>query len=164
MKRNIPNKRYWLRTSKLRPIAGVRSTIAIGMGILALANCIPQDQDATARNEADELAGVPSFPHERVCNGGTWSCNAHVRTNANHAIAATATPAGLTPADLISAYHLDASKQPKVTIAIVDAYNYPNAESDLANYRTQFSLPPCTQANGCLRIVNQNGAASPLPG
>ena len=35
---------------------------------------------------------------------------------------------------------------------------------DLAKYRSQYGLPPCTKANGCLKIVNQNGQASPLPG
>ncbi|HEX3477947.1 MAG TPA: S53 family peptidase, partial [Kofleriaceae bacterium] len=39
----------------------------------------------------------------------------------------------------------------------------PNAESDLAAYRTKYGLPACTKASGCLTIVNQNGAASPLP-
>src|SRR5262249_5698191 len=28
---------------------------------------------------------------------------------------------------------------------------------------SQFGLPPCTVASGCLKIVNQNGATSPLP-
>src|SRR5437868_4008026 len=49
------------------------------------------------------------------------------------------------------------------TIAIVDAFGYPNAESDLASYRSQFGLPACTVASGCLKIVNQSGATSPLP-
>src|SRR5262249_6607730 len=33
----------------------------------------------------------------------------------------------------------------------------------LATYRTQYGLPPCTVASGCLKIVNEQGAASPLP-
>src|SRR5207248_8837669 len=43
------------------------------------------------------------------------------------------------------------------TIAIVDAFDDPRAESDLAVYRSQFGLPPCTTANGCFRKVNQSG-------
>jgi hypothetical protein len=46
------------------------------------------------------------------------------------------------------------------TIAIVDAYDDPNAESDLAVYRSQFSLPPCTSSNGCFRKVNQTGGST----
>lgn len=50
------------------------------------------------------------------------------------------------------------------TVAIVDAFDSPTAEADLAAYRGYFGLPPCTSASGCFRKVNQNGAASPLPG
>jgi subtilase family serine protease len=46
------------------------------------------------------------------------------------------------------------------TVAIVDAYGYPNLERDLATYRSYFQLPPCTTANRCLRIVNQSGGTS----
>ena len=43
------------------------------------------------------------------------------------------------------------------TIAIVDAYDNPNAEADLAVYREQYGLPPCTTANGCFKKVDQRG-------
>jgi subtilase family serine protease len=74
-------------------------------------------------------------------------------------------PAGLGPADLLSAYVLHPPMGVPVswTIAIIDAFHYANVESDLATYRSTFGLPACTKANGCLRVVNQNGAASPLP-
>jgi hypothetical protein len=49
------------------------------------------------------------------------------------------------------------------TVAIVDAYDDPDAESDLGVYRAQYGLPPCTTANGCFDKVNQEGEASPLP-
>jgi hypothetical protein len=35
------------------------------------------------------------------------------------------------------------------TIAVVDAFDDPTAESDLAVYSKQFGLPPCTSENGC---------------
>jgi subtilase family serine protease len=35
------------------------------------------------------------------------------------------------------------------TIAIVDAFDNPNIESDLQTFDTQFGLPVCTVANGC---------------
>jgi hypothetical protein len=74
-----------------------------------------------------------------------------------------ATVGGFGPSDLASAYKLPTSLGSGRTVAIVDAYNDPNAESDLATYRSQFGLPACTTANGCFRKVNQNGATSPLP-
>jgi subtilase family serine protease len=69
-------------------------------------------------------------------------------------------PIGYTPADLQAAYSLP-SKSEGVgqTIAIVDAYDDPHAEADLAVYRAQFDLPPCTAENGCFRKVDQRGGA-----
>jgi subtilase family serine protease len=48
-------------------------------------------------------------------------------------------------------------------VAIVDAYGYPAAASDLAVYRKSMGLPSCAPSSGCLKIVNQNGRTSPLP-
>ena len=70
---------------------------------------------------------------------------------------------GLGPADIASAYRLPAGTGAGRTVAIVDAYDNPNAEADLAAYRAAFGLPPCTTANGCFRKVNQRGAEGPLP-
>ena len=79
------------------------------------------------------------------------------------AISPNATPSGYGPTDLRSAYKLTATGSASETVAIVDAQDDPNAESDLATYRAQYGLPSCTTANGCFRKVNQTGAASPLP-
>jgi subtilase family serine protease len=46
------------------------------------------------------------------------------------------------------------------TIGIVDAFDDPSAEADLAIYDTQYGLPACTTANGCFRKVNQTGGTS----
>ncbi len=92
----------------------------------------------------------------RVCAAsapGTAACHAYVRTD----LAPAATPSGYGPAQLRSAYNLTTSGSASQTIAIVDAYDAPNAESDLATYRSQYGLPACTTANGCFRKVDQNG-------
>jgi subtilase family serine protease len=74
-------------------------------------------------------------------------------------------PGGFGPSDLRSAYKLPSGAAGAgATVAVVDAYNDPTAESDLGIYRSRYSLPACTTANGCFRKVNQHGAASPLPG
>jgi hypothetical protein len=78
----------------------------------------------------------------------------------------TQEPQPITPADLHSAYHLpDRSPEgsPQQTIALVDAYNDPNAEADLDVYDRTFELPECTTASGCFEQVNQNGEAGNLP-
>src|SRR6266516_3667175 len=75
-----------------------------------------------------------------------------------HPHALTATPAGFTPNDLQNAYKLPSATAGKgQTIAIVDAYDDPNAESDLAVYRSTFGLPACTTANRCFKKVDQRG-------
>ena len=71
-----------------------------------------------------------------------------------------------TPTQLRKAYRLvtaSAKRGKGKTIAIVDAFNNPHAAADLKVYRSHFHLPPCTKGNHCLRIVNQNGKARPLP-
>lgn len=75
----------------------------------------------------------------------------------------TAGPVGNGPAQIQSAYKVSGLHANGRTVAIVDAFNDPKAEADLAVYRRTYGLPACTTANGCLRKVNQNGAASPLP-
>src|SRR5205823_7106744 len=72
-------------------------------------------------------------------------------------------PVGLGPTRIRSAYKLTGLRANGRTVAIVDAYDDPKAESDLAVYRSTYRLPRCTTANGCFRKVNQNGKATPLP-
>jgi subtilase family serine protease len=65
---------------------------------------------------------------------------------------------GYGPADLQSAYKLPSTTAGAgQTVAIVDAFDDPTAESDLAQYRSYYGLPACTTANGCFRKVNQTG-------
>jgi len=75
-----------------------------------------------------------------------------------------ATVSGYGPADLQSAYNLATASAGSggsgQTVAIVDAYDDPNAEADLGVYRTNFGLASCTTANGCFRKVNQAGTTS----
>lgn len=72
-------------------------------------------------------------------------------------------PVGWGADDLASAYRLPTGAGPATVVAISIAYDAPNLESDLAAYRAQYGLPPCTTANGCFTKVNQQGAAAPLP-
>ena len=116
----------------------------------------------------------------RANGPGTAHCDARVRTDTfarqfGEALRARGVTPGVTPAvasptgpyapaDLRVAYNVPSS--PVVanpTVAIVDAYDDPNAEADLATYRTQYSLPVCSTQNGCFQKVNQSGATSPLP-
>ncbi len=68
---------------------------------------------------------------------------------------------GYGPADLQSAYNLSSTTGSGETVAVVDAYNDPNAASDLAAYRSAWGLPAC--GSGCFSVVNEEGETSPLP-
>jgi hypothetical protein len=70
---------------------------------------------------------------------------------------------GYTPAELRAAYEIPGAGGSGQTVAIVDAYNDPDAESNLKTYREKYGLPECTKANKCFNEVNQNGEAEPLP-
>ena len=98
---------------------------------------------------------------------GRMQCDAMARTAVAGAPAATAPPAGaLQPAQLTGAYGLASAARSLgggETVAIVDAYDDAHAASDLAVYRSHYGLPACTTGSGCLTIVNQAGAAGPLP-
>jgi hypothetical protein len=71
---------------------------------------------------------------------------------------------GLTPALLASAYGYDPSAGGVAeTVAIVDAFDDPNIESDLEEFSTHYGLPPCTAESGCFRKVGQTGSSTELP-
>jgi len=70
---------------------------------------------------------------------------------------------GFDPSDLRSAYKLPSTGGSGQTVAVVDAYNDPNAESDLAAYRSHYGLSECTKENGCFKKVNQKGEEGSYP-
>jgi IPT/TIG domain/Subtilase family len=70
---------------------------------------------------------------------------------------------GLDPQELQDAYDIPATLESPQTIALVDAYGYPDAEADLAKYRSRYGLPPCRKAGGCFKKVNENGEEGNYP-
>ena len=139
-----------------RPFALALSLVLASLAVPASAMALPH---SSARG----------LSHRFVCGTaalGYARCDAAVVTHRNGTLfdarpAAAATPAGYHPADLQSAYNLpSATAGSGQTVAIVDAYDDPNAASDLSTYRSQFGLSACTTANGCFRKVNQTGGTS----
>jgi MYXO-CTERM domain-containing protein len=151
--------------------------VALGLSLGLLPSCMLDDAQGAqgADTEAGEDPSMTADDGEAVttvsaCSTGRIQCHAHVRTagHERRIVSHAATPpAGLLGAtDLQGAYGIDAKRlatTTKPTIAITDAFGYPNLEADLAVYRTQYGLPPCTVANGCLKIVNQRGLTTALP-
>lgn len=95
---------------------------------------------------------------------GQASCLAIVRTDRQmtraQAAAPLAAPSGYGPSQIQSAYKLSGLNASGRTVAIVDAYDDPTAEADLAVYRSQFGLPACTTANGCFKKISQTGTTT----
>ncbi|HEY3833140.1 MAG TPA: FG-GAP-like repeat-containing protein [Acidimicrobiia bacterium] len=83
--------------------------------------------------------------------------------SAGNAAPATTGPTGWGANDIEAAYDANINAGSGETIALVDAYSDANIESDLAVYRSHYGFPACTSASGCLTILNQDGAKSPLP-
>ena len=110
--------------------------------------------------------------HQAVCaraiGKGEARCFAHVVTDergnpqAGKPIdaAPNVTPSGYGPSSLRNAYAITGSGSNTSVIAIIDAQGYPNAEADLAVYRAQYGLPPCTTANGCFIKKDQRGGTA----
>jgi subtilase family serine protease len=100
------------------------------------------------------------------CTTGTFRCMSALRVDLPVAPSATASHDGMGPADLRAAYSLASAAVNNgqgQTVALVDAYDDPTIESDLATYRAYYGLPPCTTANGCFRKVNQDGEQGNYP-
>ncbi len=105
-------------------------------------------------------------PHAHVCPTqplGHARCGALVITDRGGKPLASTSPTGYGPAEFHSAYNLPTSAPVAQTIAIVDAYDDPKIESDLAAYSAHYGLPACTTANGCFKKVNQSGVQGSYP-
>ncbi|MBV9570794.1 MAG: peptidase S8 [Alphaproteobacteria bacterium] len=97
--------------------------------------------------------------------GRAAHCHAHVVTDSRGHVMTSQHPpvSGYGPTDLRSAYNVTGTGSSGTIIAIVDAYGYTKAESDLGVYRSNFGLPACTTANGCFKKLNQKGKPRNYP-
>ncbi|WP_344463104.1 putative Ig domain-containing protein [Kitasatospora kazusensis] len=113
----------------------------------------PAQQSGSAGITVARSCAAPTHP-------GELACLALRRTDlGRQALSPSALPSGFGPSDLLSAYNLPAGGSGR-TVAIVDAQDDPNAESDLSTYRSTYGLPACTTANGCFRKIDENGGTS----
>jgi subtilase family serine protease len=93
---------------------------------------------------------------------GASHCHALVVTDSRGNPDAQSAPYGLSPSTIKSVYSFSTSSTAGAgeTIAIVDAYDDPTAESDLGVFSSQFNLPSCTTGNGCFKKVDQFGGTA----
>ncbi|MFF0017827.1 peptidase S8 [Streptomyces sp. NPDC005374] len=158
-----PTRLRWRRIGSA--VAATAALVLAGFGTAIHA-------DATTSSKVTWAAtpcATPKKTGELACNslrvtGGTTAFQKSRGVTPKAADAAT--PSGYGPTDLRSAYGLTAAASSNgsgETIAIVDAYNDPNAEADLAKYRSYYGLSACTTANGCFKKVSQTGSTTSLP-
>ncbi len=157
-------------------ILGASAVLTVaGLGLadpVAAQPAVPGVEPAHAAASEPAAAPPAALDYRRACAvaaGVGWaSCLALVRTNVTQRAQAAAAPAqaptgfGYGPPDLQSAYDLpSATAGTGETVAVVDAFDDPSAESDLATYRSAWGLPAC--GTGCFAKVNEDGQAGPLP-
>jgi subtilase family serine protease len=137
-----------------------------GLRLLAVLCAVAGSLAIAAGASADEGNGRAKGRSKAVCTDAGLDlahCDAHVATDeaGTPLVGPTPDPIALTPVDFQSAYKLPSSTAGfGQTIAIVDAFEYPTAESDLNTFSAQYGLPACTTGNGCFRKVNQDGGTN----
>ncbi|HXC23330.1 MAG TPA: hypothetical protein VNU28_01985 [Solirubrobacteraceae bacterium] len=138
----LPHSDYTARQACAPPTLGAAGCLALQL----------QPATAAARARVHPY-GVASNTHAGVA----------VAAECSHAYESSC----LTPQELNDAYFPGeqpdgpASEPERQTIALVDAYNDPEAEHDLRIYDEEFKLPECSAANGCFEQVNEDGASAP---
>jgi len=135
--------------------------LAVGAALSITAVCLTASAAAPAVGQVQptRVCAAPAAHHV--------ACLAIVDRDANGRALTPATAKAFdlhpfTAADLQAAYRLpSALLGARQTIAIVDAYDDPHAEQDLAAYRAANGLPACDSAFPCFRKVNQRGESTP---
>ncbi|WP_329475410.1 carboxypeptidase regulatory-like domain-containing protein [Kribbella sp. NBC_01484] len=158
----------------LRRIHRGRAFRAGAVIVLAISTATATTAVAAALPPAD-TAGAPhgSYSVPAGCNVGETSSDATTPLARCYAVGRAdqrgallqqqdgPLPTSLGPAQIEDAYDLPEGGEGR-TVAIVDAFGYNNAESDLAVFRAHYGLAPCTTENGCFTKVDQRGG-SDLP-
>ena len=178
----MPDSSSYLRVPRRsRPPAVLVRLAGMRIGALVLALAVTALTLISAPS-ADAAPAKPVVPHakasgptspgrhptSRVCRTPSRSdemtCLAMVRDDVvgPKGVQANDAPAGFGPADLLDAYDLPSAGSTE-TVAIVDAFDNPNAEADLGVYRQQYGLPACTTANGCFKKIDQRGGTNYPP-
>ena len=177
------------RARRTRP-ARLVAAAATGAGALALLTAAAGTAGATPPNPPPAYVvhhGPNGNTDVNVCSyavpAGTARCFARVRTDAtarNEKPAGSYVVPGATlgnngaydPAYLESAYNdpwfVGTTTSPPnqtsagtgQTVAIVDAFDDPTAESDMSYYRSFFKLPTCSTSNGCFQKVDEFGGTN----
>ncbi|MFI6936472.1 peptidase S8 [Streptomyces sp. NPDC050287] len=180
-----PIRVRWTRITRIGSTAAATAALVFaGLGTAAASASATPQTTATARTTASTATSskvtwtatpcaTPKHQGDLACDslrvtGGLTAFQKHQAAvdDVTPKAADASSPSGYGPSDLQDAYGLTsaaASSGSGKTIAIVDAYDDPNAAADLAKYRSYYGLPSCTTANGCFKKVSQTGSTTSLP-
>jgi N-acetylneuraminic acid mutarotase len=149
---------------KLRP-ARLIASIAVAVITASILVTVAGTAQAAATSSRYVPAACNSLTAaQRTASVPVARCFAVGYADSSGRLAARSAAAGppstaLGPQQIQAAYQLpDAGTG--MTVAIVDAYGYDNAEADLAVFRSFYGLPACTTANGCFTKVDQHGGTN----
>jgi len=147
----------------------VKKSIALVLSAISIAIIVAASGGTAAGAEGNNgpmRDGGHGFWFVRACGApglAVGACSAQVVTDSAGKPLVTnpsPPPSAYGPAQFHTAYNLPTTAPSVQTIAIVDAYDDPNIETDLATFSSNFGLPPCTTANGCFKKVNQVGGTA----
>src|SRR5215470_2259518 len=126
----------------------MKASLTLSAFALTGSACALSDPEAATTTMTEDEIRIAA--HTRTCDSADAEvrCHARVLVDAVGEPRINAAPAGYAPSQLRSAYKITGSGAATTTIAIIGAFGYPTAESDLASYRSQFGLPACTSASG----------------
>ncbi len=162
-------------------LSGVRPPIAVvlaaAVAVIALALLAVPALTGTALALSKATPGVAATPSASephwLCPQGTCEAIAAPRPvkagsgfaapGSTHLYEGSGELGGYDPADLHSAYDIPSGTEGTQTVAVIDAFGYPNAEADLAAYRSRYGLPACTALSGCFKKVNEKGEEANYP-
>jgi hypothetical protein len=147
----------------------MRRAALAGLAAFALASTPVMSTNISSAAERTGPGPLAGPPVKRACPDGgerargQVTCLALVRTDVRpqHGIQPQRKLRGLGALDIRDAYRLPTGSGGRdATVAVINVFDDPKAEADLAVYRAQYGLPPCTTANGCFRKVNATGGAT----
>jgi Subtilase family len=161
-----------MRSSRLPLLVSAASVLSIAVAVAAPASASPTGvvtahahasvtRYAVARHDcaAPRPGQLSCFAMRLVPASRTTPGAVALTTTARNAVPKGPSGFGLTPADLAKAYGYDRSKAVHQVVGIVDAFDDPNAATDLAGFEANYGMV----GTGGLVKVGQSGSPTKLP-
>jgi hypothetical protein len=140
--------------------------VVVAIFMVGLSGCILPQGAAAGKAEEDVVCPLQAGHYQCELRALPRGDREKLKPNAEGEGKGEGEYGGIDPHELREAYKLPERGGQDHTIAIVDAGNDPDAESDLQIYRKKYDLyykgseTACTEANHCFKKINQTGGKS----